>query len=79
MRWKDNGVVGVASNCVGVNPIGTAKRRNKAQKKFVLIPCPQRLKFTTKGWEGQTKWIKMLMTKEYPSGVKNSTFQSLHT
>ncbi|XP_068208588.1 piggyBac transposable element-derived protein 3-like [Palaemon carinicauda] len=39
-RWKDNSVVTILSTDVGVNPMGTVERYDRAQKKKVPIPCP---------------------------------------
>ena len=40
VRWNDNNVVSLASNCHGVEPIGAAKRWSAAQKKRVEITQP---------------------------------------
>jgi DNA excision repair protein ERCC-6 len=40
VRWNDNNVVSLASNCHGVEPLGTAKRWSAAQKKCVEITQP---------------------------------------
>ena len=40
MRWNDNSVVTLASNCQGVNPIGAAQRWSLAEKKRVDIVQP---------------------------------------
>ena len=40
IRWNDNNVVSLASNCHGVEPIGAAKRWSAAQKKGVEITQP---------------------------------------
>jgi DNA excision repair protein ERCC-6 len=40
VRWNDNSVVTVASNCYGVNPLGQAQRWSNAQKKQIVIPQP---------------------------------------
>ena len=40
VRWNDNSVVTLASNCQGVNPIGAAQRWSLAEKKRVDIVQP---------------------------------------
>ncbi|XP_064088448.1 piggyBac transposable element-derived protein 3-like [Macrobrachium nipponense] len=39
-RWKDNSVVTILSSDVGVEPMGTVERYDRAAKKKVPIPCP---------------------------------------
>lgn len=39
-RWHDNGVVSIASNAYGINPVAKVKRYSQAQKKHVLIDRP---------------------------------------
>jgi len=41
VRWNDNSVVTVASNCYGVEPFGQAQRWSYAEKKRVMIQQPQ--------------------------------------
>lgn len=40
VRWKDNSIVTVGSNCVGVDPITNVKRFSQSEKKFIQIPRP---------------------------------------
>ena len=39
-RWNDNNVVTMASNCHGVEPIGSVQRWSKAEGKVVDVPQP---------------------------------------
>lgn len=39
-RWNDNSVVTLASNCHGIEPLGTAKRWSRSERKFVDITQP---------------------------------------
>ena len=39
-RWNDNSVVTMASNSQGVNPIGSASRWSRSEKKCVDVPQP---------------------------------------
>lgn len=41
LKWKDNSVVSIASNCVGVEPISNVKRYSQKEKKIIHVPCPQ--------------------------------------
>ena len=40
VRWNDNSVVNMLSNCCGVHPLNQVKRWSAAEKKFVQIPQP---------------------------------------
>lgn len=40
VRWHDNSVVTLASNCHGVEPVGSAQRWSSAEKRRVNIPQP---------------------------------------
>lgn len=40
VRWKDNSVVTVGSNCVGVDPITNVRRFSQSEKKYIQIPRP---------------------------------------
>lgn len=40
VRWNDNNVVTILSNCFGVKPITQAKRWSSADKKSIQIPMP---------------------------------------
>ena len=39
-RWNDNSVVTMASNCHGVEPIGSVQRWSKAEGKVIDVPQP---------------------------------------
>lgn len=41
VRWNDNNVVTMLSNCFGIQPVVQAKRWSSSEKKHVLIPMPQ--------------------------------------
>lgn len=41
VRWRDNGLVNMASTSVGVEPVGEARRWSEAKKEHVNIPCPR--------------------------------------
>ena len=40
VRWNDNSVVTLASNCYGVNPVRSASRWSNAEKKRISIDQP---------------------------------------
>lgn len=40
VKWVDNNVVTVGSNCYGVKPLNYVKRYSKAEKKYVNVPRP---------------------------------------
>ena len=40
LRWNDNNVVTMLSNCFGVEPLTQARRWSAADKKHVQIPMP---------------------------------------
>ena len=40
-KWVDNKAVQVASNYIGVEPVGTLMRWSKASNAYENIPCPQ--------------------------------------
>ena len=44
VSWKDNKVVTTATNYVSCNPVGTAKRWSKAEKKKIDVPMPHPFK-----------------------------------
>lgn len=39
-KWHDNGIVSVASNCHGIEPIASVKRYSQSEKKHVLVQRP---------------------------------------
>ncbi|CAH2000662.1 unnamed protein product [Acanthoscelides obtectus] len=41
VKWVDNKVVTLASSFVGVQPLGSVKRWNAAEKRKVDVPCPK--------------------------------------
>ena len=41
VRWNDNSVVTLASNCYGVNPVRSATRWSNADKKRIAIDQPE--------------------------------------
>ena len=51
-KWMDNNAVHVASNFVGVEPIGTVKRWSGEHKSKIDIECPQLVLFYNKGMGG---------------------------
>lgn len=40
VKWKDNAVVTVASNCLSVEPVSNVKRFSQSEKKYVYVPRP---------------------------------------
>lgn len=40
VRWKDNNVVTMVSNCTGVNPLATVKRWSTLEKQKIAVPQP---------------------------------------
>ena len=40
-KWLDNKTVQVASNYIGIEPMGTIKRWSKASNAYENIPCPE--------------------------------------
>lgn len=40
VKWKDNAVVTVGSNCSSVDPVSSVKRFSQSEKKFIQIPRP---------------------------------------
>ena len=51
-RWRDNGVLGIASNTFGVEPMGAAKRWSKAEAKHVKVSRPNLVKAYNQGMGG---------------------------
>ena len=51
-KWMDNNAVHVASDFVGVEPIGTVKRWSGEQKSKIDVECPQLVLFFNKGMGG---------------------------
>lgn len=39
-EWVDNGVVSIASNCHGIEPIAKARRYSQAEKKHIVVERP---------------------------------------
>lgn len=52
VKWLDNNTVHIASNCVGVEPLGTIERWCPAEKKDMNIQCPQVILRYNKGMGG---------------------------
>jgi len=40
VRWVDNSVVSMSSNCHGTEPVSTVRRFSQQQKKFIQVPRP---------------------------------------
>ena len=52
VRWNDNSVVTLASNCQPVNPVGTTKRYSRKEKKIVDVPEPSLVRYYNKNMGG---------------------------
>ena len=52
VRWNDNSVVTLASNCQPVHPVGTSKRYSRSEKKMLDIPEPSLVKYYNKNLGG---------------------------
>ncbi|KAF2899356.1 hypothetical protein ILUMI_06821 [Ignelater luminosus] len=40
VRWVDNGIVTVARTCIEVDPVTSAERFSRLEKKNIALPCP---------------------------------------
>jgi len=61
-RWNDNSVVTVASNCHGVEPIGTVQRWSRAENKAVDIPQPYLISMYNKNMAGVDRMDQNIAT-----------------
>ena len=52
VRWDDNSIVTMASNCNGVDPIGKVKCWSTAQKRAIEIPQPRHFAAYNRGMGG---------------------------
>ncbi|XP_039284212.1 piggyBac transposable element-derived protein 3-like [Nilaparvata lugens] len=51
-KWHDNGVVSLASNTHGVQPIGKVERYSQAEKKTILVDRPNLVKIYNENMDG---------------------------
>jgi hypothetical protein len=62
VRWHDNSVVTMASNCHGVNPIGKVKRWSAAHKRTIEVPQPQLFAAYNRGMGGTDRMDQNIST-----------------
>ena len=52
VRWKENSVLTLASNCQPVHPVGTSKRYLRTEKKTLDVSEPSLVKYCNKNMGG---------------------------
>lgn len=62
VRWHDNSIVTMASNCHGVMPLGKAKRWSAAQKKAVEVQQPHLFAVYNRGMGGTDRMDQNIST-----------------
>ena len=67
-KWYDNNAVHIASNFVGIEPMGTMERWSPQDKERKEIPCPQLVLQYNKGMDG-FDLADMLISREMPKSI----------
>lgn len=62
VRWNDNSVVTMASNCHGVNPVRKVKRWSKAKKRVIEVQQPYMFSAYNRGMGGTDRMDQNIAT-----------------
>lgn len=79
VRWHDNSIVTIATNCHGIEPVRQALRWSYGDCKKIAINQPQVIASTISIWEVLIEWIRTFLSIEYPSGRRNGAGLSSRT